>query len=146
MPHPNLQNLRRAVRGGTAPPPPRPAPSPPPRPRPPSPSSNSGPSGCLVLLGVGLVLLFVISLCVQTGKRNVNRNTANVAQTYRTGYVNTINLNLRSGPGSNYSVITILPQNTQIIYLNQSQNNDGTVWVKVRAGSQEGWASQKYLR
>jgi hypothetical protein len=146
MPHPNLQNLRRAVRGGGAPPPPRPAPSPPPKPRPPSPSSNSGPSGCLVVLGVGLVLIFVMGLCVQTGKRNVNNGTTNVAQTYRTGYVNTINLNLRNGPGSSYSVITTLPQNTQIIYLNQSQNNDGTVWVKVRAGSQEGWANQKYLR
>lgn len=145
MPHPDLQNLRRAVRGGGTPPP-KPTPPPPPRPRPPSPSSNSGPSGCLVLLGVGLVLILVMGLCLQTRKRNVNNNTASVAQTYRTGYVNTINLNLREGPGTSYSVITTLPQNTQIFYLNQSQNNDGTMWVKVRVGSQEGWANQKYLR
>ena len=93
-----------------------------------------------------MVLIFVIGLCVHTGKRNVNNNKANVAQTYRTGYVSTINLNLREGPGAGYSVITTLPQNTQIIYLNQSRNNDGTIWVKVRAGSHEGWANQKYLR
>jgi uncharacterized protein YraI len=66
--------------------------------------------------------------------------------TNKVGYVNTANLTLRAGPGRGSANLAILPEGTQVIYLDGNQNVNGSTWVKVRAGSQEGWVNEKLLR
>ncbi|MGH8610578.1 MAG: SH3 domain-containing protein, partial [Gammaproteobacteria bacterium] len=60
-------------------------------------------------------------------------------------YVNTKRLNLRSGPGAEYSVTTQLGQGAPVVLLKRAQSSDGGTWVRVRAGSYEGWVAEKLL-
>jgi len=61
------------------------------------------------------------------------------AETTRTG-TTTENLNLRTGAGTNHSIIRTLPRGTQITILSESNG-----WMRVRIGTQEGWVSAQYV-
>ncbi len=87
-----------------------------------------------------MVVARIIYVAVSTPPPPSNRNTNKV------GYVNTANLTLRAGPGRGSANLAILPEGTQVIYLDDNQNVNGSTWVKVRAGSQEGWVNEKLLR
>ena len=66
-----------------------------------------------------------------------------VDSTVRAYYTTTASsLNVRSGPSTDYSVVTTVSQGTKVLVLDA--NSAGT-WVKVRIGSTEGWLSAKYL-
>ncbi|NYE57785.1 N-acetylmuramoyl-L-alanine amidase [Carboxydothermus ferrireducens] len=54
--------------------------------------------------------------------------------------VKATNLNLRSGPGTSYSVIKTLPQGTKVEGLQVSGD-----WMKVKAGSITGWVAKAFL-
>lgn len=54
----------------------------------------------------------------------------------------TANLNLRSGAGSNYNILTTIPEGKEVTVL----DNSGSVWVKVRYGSKQGYCSRQYLK
>lgn len=60
-------------------------------------------------------------------------------------YVNTKNLNVRSGPGPEYSVITKLSQGSPVRSLEKTESKDGGFWMKIRTGSLEGWVNEKLL-
>ncbi|MGH8489806.1 MAG: TonB family protein [Gammaproteobacteria bacterium] len=60
-------------------------------------------------------------------------------------YVNTLQLNLRSGPGTDYGIVTKLSQGDAVTWLERTQNHDGSTWVRVRAGAFEGWVNEKLL-
>lgn len=51
-----------------------------------------------------------------------------------------IGLNVRTGPGTNNSKITALPQGSQVDILESSGG-----WYKIQSGSTEGWVSGQYL-
>jgi uncharacterized protein YgiM (DUF1202 family) len=77
-----------------------------------------------------------------------NRATAGPSdRSYKatSGYVNAINLNLRSGPGSEYSKITTLHNGTAISCFNQAQSQKGDTWVRVSVDGTEGWVLQKFV-
>jgi uncharacterized protein YgiM (DUF1202 family) len=59
--------------------------------------------------------------------------------------VNTLYLNVRSGPGTNYGRITKLSQGTIVNCYERTQSSDGGIWVKIHVGSVEGWVNQKLL-
>jgi len=60
-----------------------------------------------------------------------------------TGWVNTGALNVRSGPGVGYTVLTAIPWGTNVSLLGRAAHTD---WVKVRLGSGlEGWVNAYYL-
>ena len=60
-----------------------------------------------------------------------------------TGWVNTGALNVRSGPGVAYAVLTAVPWGTNVSLLGRAAH---TNWVKVRlAGGLEGWVNASYL-
>ncbi len=66
-----------------------------------------------------------------------------VDSTVRAYYTTTASsLNLRSGPSTDYGVVTSLSQGTKVLVLDA--NSAGT-WVKVKSPSHEGWLSAKYL-
>ncbi len=51
-------------------------------------------------------------------------------------------LNLRSGPGSSYGILEVMPSGTAVTVL----EDDGSGWVQVRSASgQEGYCSREYL-
>jgi serine/threonine protein kinase len=103
---------------------------------------HSGP--LLSLIVAGVLLVVAIAVCGQLGRRTSTRPTQAVAT--RSAYVNTTNLNLRSGPGVGYPVLMILPQGTQVSCFNDKRDADRATWVRVRVGSQEGWVNQQHLR
>lgn len=107
-------------------------------------SETPAPLKALVGLVIAAVLLvLVVNLCSQLGKK-----TARPAPTISTqvAYVNSINLNLRSGPGVRYSVLKVLPQGTQVLVFDDRRYADHATWVRVKVGSQEGWVNQEHLR
>jgi len=60
-----------------------------------------------------------------------------------TGWVSAYALNVRSGPGVGYSVLTAIPWGTNVSLLGR---NSVATWVKVRLGSGlEGWVNPSYL-
>jgi zinc D-Ala-D-Ala carboxypeptidase len=51
------------------------------------------------------------------------------------------NVNLRSGPGKNYSVTWVIPEGTKVIASNSQTNG----YSKVTVNGREGWAYRQYL-
>jgi uncharacterized protein YraI len=62
-----------------------------------------------------------------------------------TAYVNTPQLNLRAGPGSEFSIIAKLSRGDSVVCIEKRQSSDGGTWLRVRRGSFEGWVNQKLL-
>lgn len=52
-------------------------------------------------------------------------------------------LNLRSGPGVNYSVVVEIPQGTPGLDLQEC--GDSTPWCRVKWSGYEGWVSSQYI-
>ena len=92
-------------------------------------SSASGVIGGLVVLGFILVGLGAIL------KDSPNSQTS--SSDFRVGQsvtVGTINLNLRSGPGTNFGVVAIMPEGTRARVVGQT--NDG--WIELNVPAQDG--------
>lgn len=60
---------------------------------------------------------------------------------WRTGYVTGSGVNLRSGPGTSYSVLTTLSRNTSVVLLGRSGD-----WYQVQTGSYTGYISAAYIQ
>ncbi len=110
----------------------------------PSPSAPFPVKGLVSVILAGLVLLLAINFCRQLGTRTPTQSSQSV--TSRIASVNTLNLNLRAGPGVHYSVLAVLPQGTQVMAFGDTRYADRATWVRVRVGSQEGWVNQEHLR
>ncbi len=69
-------------------------------------------------------------------------NISNTAVAAATTATTTDHLNLRQGPGSTYSVLTVLPLGTVVTVV----DNSNAQWVRVRTSNgQEGYCSREYL-
>lgn len=55
-------------------------------------------------------------------------------------------LNLRAGPGTDYPVLTTLSRGDEVEYLGETAGSGENVWMRVRAGTQEGWVFRAFLR
>ncbi|MBO9343430.1 MAG: SH3 domain-containing protein [Roseiflexus sp.] len=55
-------------------------------------------------------------------------------------------LNLRAGPGIDYPVVTTLKRGDDVIDLGETAGSGEDRWVRVRAGTQEGWVFRTFLR
>ena len=87
-----------------------------------------------ILLCLALVFLFLIAM------------TGFAAAETKTGTVATTALNLRSGPGSNYTSLGLLSINKVVIILDETYDTSGDKWYHVisPAGT-EGFVSAKYI-
>ena len=87
-----------------------------------------------ILLCLALVFLFLIAM------------TGFAAAETKTGTVATTALNLRSGPGSNYTSLGLLSINKVVIILDETYDTKGDKWYHVisPAGT-EGFVSAKYI-
>lgn len=106
-------------------------------------SSASTLRASLIIAGIiaGVLLLIVVGI----GIFKNYRNKADSINSIENAYVNTQQLNLRSGPGSEHSVVTKLSQGDSVLCLEKKQSSDGGTWVRVRSGTFEGWVNQKLL-
>ena len=64
--------------------------------------------------------------------------------------VTTANTNIRLGPGTNYSVITIAPENSLGIILDHMNDLNGVLakgyyWWKVSINGIQGWIAEPYI-
>jgi murein DD-endopeptidase MepM/ murein hydrolase activator NlpD/uncharacterized protein YgiM (DUF1202 family) len=59
-------------------------------------------------------------------------------------YYNNYDLNLRSGPGTTYSSLTVLPANTRMTAKPGAADATG-LWVQVTAGTRTGWVRNTYI-
>ena len=59
----------------------------------------------------------------------------------------TASVNLRSGPGLSYEIVTSFSANKSLTYLGESSTDDrGVTWYKVSSGSLTGWVSSRYAK
>ena len=65
---------------------------------------------------------------------------------YNGSYTTTSNFNLRTGAGTNKSVVTVIPKGTNVVcngYYSKANDND---WLFVQYGKYTGFVSKKYLK
>lgn len=63
-----------------------------------------------------------------------------------TGTVNTDRLNMRSGPGTNYSSIQMLSMNMKAEILDSVTGTDGKTWYRILVGQKEGYVRSDYIK
>lgn len=74
---------------------------------------------------------------------STNITTLPIASQTGTAHVTAGNLNLRSGPGPGYSVVTVAPYGSSVVMQGRSSDN---TWFLIRAGNgKEGWANGSFL-
>jgi uncharacterized protein YraI len=74
---------------------------------------------------------------------STNITTLPVASQTGTAHVTTGNLNIRSGAGPGFSVVTVAPYGSSLVMQGRSADN---TWFLVRAGhGKEGWANGSFL-
>ena len=71
---------------------------------------------------------------------NTNQDTMSIA-----AVVNCDALNMRSGAGTNYSVVTTLTKNTAVTITAEAKDSNGTLWYKITAGNKKGYVHSSYL-
>lgn len=106
-----------------------------------------------------LLFLFGIGATIYIGSgltNSIRRDTTttpivnNSSQTGIVGTmreVNTINLNMRSGPGADYSVVATFPKKSRIVSYGETRTVDGELWTQASTpnGQIKGWVNRKYL-
>lgn len=105
--------------------------------------------------GTSYSILAVIPQGAKVNVISVSGNWAKVTYSSRQGYVSisyltkaaadkmvtTANLNLRSGPGTSYSIIRVIPNGAQVTALSTASG-----WARVTYGGSTGYASLSYLK
>lgn len=74
----------------------------------------------------------------QSSSTNISNETFSIAK-----YVQTNGLHARSGPGTNYSSLFVVTQNS-LVYL--SDTSKSGVWVKIKYNNNVGWVNGTFLR
>lgn len=91
-------------------------------------------------IAISSLLLFTLTVGVVTAAPSVN--VPQVAQTCTPTAITTASVNLRSGPGTNYSVIAVIPPATQLLVTGRTSDN---AWYQVIFNGLQGWAAASYL-
>lgn len=103
----------------------------------------------LMIAGVASVVLLLFAVLTNTGRRRADTpgagTTATTASPTTTAFVNTKELNVRAGPGREYSVVTKIAHGDEVMRIETGQSTEGTPWARIRFGSVEGWVNRKFL-
>ena len=59
--------------------------------------------------------------------------------------VNCDSLNMRSGPGTNNSVVTTLSKGTEVVIIGEDKDSGGTLWYKITVENKTGYVHSAYL-
>jgi uncharacterized protein YgiM (DUF1202 family) len=88
-----------------------------------------------------IILTLIYFFYIHAGERGFDLTKL----TNRTMIVKVSDLNLRTGPGTNYPVIKRLAKGSRVIYLNEYRNVNGAIWAKVRGNGNDGWVDRNHL-
>ena len=112
----------------------------------------------LLILGIGLCAQIALAMgIVPPASLSIPSSLVNVSTRLTTQpiveqrdshevlYVNAQELNVRSGPGTEYGVLTKLSQGKSVLALERSESQDQGLWVKIRTGALEGWVNHKHV-
>lgn len=100
-------------------------------------------------------IALVIILCASVGAVAITAFTANAAQVSdetgatgiakgASGYINTSDVNLRSGAGTNYSVVATMAKNTKFTFVDGKLYNFKWYKIKLTSNSKTGYVSKEY--
>ena len=102
---------------------------------------------------IALVILFWIGSGILSFIRNLATRRTQPGTTTQSGTVgtmrevNTINLNMRSGPGERYSVVATFPEKSRIVSYGETRMVGDQLWTQASTpdGRIKGWVNRKYL-
>jgi|SRR5215217_262950 len=105
--------------------------------------------GCLIAIGIVVAIVIVVAIAIMSGSRGRSaQQPAQQGQNVGTmREVRAIQLNMRSGPGKQYSVVKVFKQNERILTVGESQNVNGELWIQASTpdGQTRGWINLKLL-
>ncbi len=97
--------------------------------------------GVVTAKGLGYA---TISAYTSEGASTCLVHVVDAAPSYKSGYINTDDVNLRSGPGTNYSIVTSMDENTKLVFLSETLYN--SQWYNVRLeNGKEGYVYSSYV-
>lgn len=88
-----------------------------------------------------LAMLIVINTCLIY----IRPSMESYAYTERSATINASNLNVRSGPGTNYSVVTKLSQGAAVTVIGEKKASDGALWYQIRFSGSGGASASGYV-
>jgi SH3-like domain-containing protein len=105
--------------------------------------------GCLLVIAIILAIIYGVGKQFETTTTNT-RTIDDPQQTRTVGTmreVNTINLNMRSGPGSGYSVVATFPKQSRLVSYGETITVGSELWIQASTpdGQTRGWVNRKYL-
>lgn len=100
-------------------------------------------------------IVLVALLAVSVGAVAITAFSANAAQTTEevsasitkgaSGYINASDVNLRSGAGTNYSVVTCMAKNTKFTFVDGKLYNSKWYKIKLTSNSKTGYVTKEYV-
>ena len=106
--------------------------------------------GCLIAIAiiVAIVVVAYIIIVINKQSRMSSQPAPQQGQTVGTmRSVTAVQLNMRSGPGTQYPVVRVFKQNERIVTIGESQNVNGEQWIQASTpdGQTRGWITRKFL-
>jgi len=106
--------------------------------------------GCLIVIAIGGVALIVAVIAIMSGYNPAAPPQSAPTQGQTIGTmraVTAIQLNMRSGPGTQYPVVKVFKQNERIVTIGEPQNLNGELWIQASTpdGQTRGWTTRKFL-
>lgn len=99
-------------------------------------------------------IVLVVLMAVSVGAVAITAFSANAAQSTEevsasvsagaSGYINASDVNLRSGAGTNYSVVTCMAKNTKFTFVNGKLYNSKWYKIKLTSNSKTGYVTKEY--
>lgn len=99
-------------------------------------------------------IVLVVLMAVSVGAVAITAFSANAAQSTEevsasvsagaSGYINASYVNLRSGAGTNYSVITCMTKNTKFTFVDGKLYNSKWYKIKLKSNSKTGYVTKEY--
>lgn len=100
-------------------------------------------------------IVLVVLMAVSVGAVAITAFSANAAQSTdevsasvsagASGYINASDVNLRSGAGTNYSVITCMAKNTKFTFVDGKLYNSKWYKIKLTSNSKTGYVTKEYV-
>ena len=99
-------------------------------------------------------IVLVVLMAVSVGVVAITAFSANAAQSTEevsssvsagaSGYINASDVNLRSGAGTNYSVVTCMAKNTKFTFVDGKLYNSKWYKIKLASNSKTGYVTKEY--
>lgn len=101
---------------------------------------------CIVL--VALMAVSVGAVAITAFSANAAQTTEEVSASVSagaSGYINASDVNLRSGAGTNYSVVTCMAKNTKFTFVDGKLYNSKWYKIKLTSNSKTGYVTKEYV-